>query len=239
MAIISAEELNNQVVDLYTGTDYFYGLLLNAPGTTFTGASTLEDVLAFEVNSSIGGYERQEFYYVSGDINTYSGGVSVDAKRITFTNNAIAGPSTNWDVTHVAVIRSPLTLSASNVKSNYCTFNQSATGVDIVSNRLTVSSTTFLANGYAAIVYPASGQSLPAGITADTVYYVKVISSGIIELYTTSALSTIVDITGVSAGIGFIKNANGNLFGTYALPSSVTVAGTQSVIYDISVKQGQ
>ena len=68
MAIISAEELNNQIVDLYTGTDYFYGLLLNAPGTTFTGASTLEDVLAFEVDSSIGGYERQEFYYVSGDI---------------------------------------------------------------------------------------------------------------------------------------------------------------------------
>ena len=47
------------------------------------------------------------------------------------------------------------------------------------------------------------------------------------------------EITGVSAGIGFIKNANGNLFGTYALPSSVTVAGTQSVIYDISVNQGQ
>ena len=239
MATVSAEELNNQVVDLYTGTDYFYGLLLNAPGTTFTGASTLEDVLAFEIDSTIGGYERQEFYYVAGDINSYSAGVSVDAKRITFTNGAVAGPSTNWDVTHVAVIRSLATRSASNVKSDYCTFDQSGSGVDVVNNRLTVSSTTYLANGYAAIVYPPSGQSLPAGISADTIYYVKVVSSGIIELYTDEALSTIVDITGVSAGTGLIKNANGNLFGTYALTSNVTVAGTQSVIYDISINQGQ
>lgn len=236
MATVSSAELSQQVASLYIGSDRFYGALLNAPGLAFNATTTFESILQYEISYAIGGYLRQEFFYTNADLNTYSGGVSVDTKQISFTHSA--SPATAWSVTHVAIIRSASINSSTNVKSVLSTFNQSGTGVDITNNRITVSNYSDLADGYKVVIEPPAGQSLPTGISGATIYYVKLAGGNEIELYTNPALTTIVDITGVSAGTALIRNANGSLFGLQALLTPVTISGTQTATYNININQG-
>lgn len=236
MATVTAGELTNQVTSLYAGTDFFYGALLDSQGTTFSETTTLASILEFEIPANIGDYVRQEFNYTSGDINAYSGGVSVDAKRITFLYSG--STTTLWTATHLAVIKAPSLLSSTNVKSVLSTFDQSGSGVDIANNRITVSTYSNFHDGDKVTLEPAAATSLPAGIATATAYYVKKIATSQIELYTDESLTTIVDITGTSTGTGSIKNANGTLFGYYALPATIQVGPGQSLIYDIGINQG-
>jgi hypothetical protein len=239
MATVASSELTSQVTDLYTGTDRFYALLMDDTSTTFGATSTYLEIIENEVDPDIGGYLRQEFSYSSGDINTYSSGVSLDSKRVTFTHNGT--PTTQWSVSHVAVVRAPGSRSTLNVKPRLGTFDLSATGTDTATDRVTIGTSDWaLINDADRIVIdPYQGVTLPAGLAVSTYYYVKKVGTDELEFYTDEALTTIVDITGVSAGFGLIKNATGTLFGVHELASPITVSPTQSILYDIGINQGQ
>lgn len=236
MATITASELTNQVENVYAGSDRFYGLLTRNNGGTFTVNTTLQQIIANEVSSTIGGYQRIEFYYQAADINTYAAGVSVDAKRITFTHDGTG--TGDWTFDHMAIIRVPAIKSSQSVKSVLSTFDLSGTGVDIANNRIIVSNYTNFDNGDKVTISPFTGNTLPAGISAGTIYYIKKISPDKIELYSNSSLTTIVDITGISSGTGIIRNANGVLVGFHSLGTTYTVSALQSVVFDISFNQG-
>lgn len=239
MATVVSDELTSQVTQLYTGTDKFYALLITDPGATFNASSSYADVIENEIDPDIGGYLRQEFSYTSTDINSYNNGVSVDAKRVTFTHSGT--PTTDWTISHVAVVRAPGARSTANVKPIWGEFSLSATDVDITLNRITVDASDYsnFVDGDQVTIYGYQNATLPAGIGSNIGYYIKKVGTNQLELYTDPLLSTIVDITGTSSGTGYIRNASGILFGVYQLASTTSVAGTQSIIYDISINQGQ
>lgn len=239
MAVVASSELTSQVTTLYTGTDRFYALLVNNPGANLDASATYLQVIEQELDPDIGGYLRQEFIYSSTDINAYSAGVSVDSKRVTFTHNGT--PTTQWSISHVAVVRAPSSRNTINVKPRLGTFDLSATGTDPATDRITISASDWanIVDGDRVVIDPYQGVTLPAGLAINTYYYVKKVGTNQLELYSDVALSTIVDITGVSAGFGFLQNATGTLLGIHELPSTVNVSATQTVLYDISINQGQ
>lgn len=236
MATVSASELTNQVSENYAGGDRFYGLLVNHTGSALTVNNTLAEVVVNEISYTAGGYQRIEFFYSSSDINTYSSGVSVDAKRLTFTHDGTG--SGNWTFNNIAILRVPAVKSSQSVKSVLSTFDQSGTGVDIVNNRITVSTYTNFDDGDQVLLAPPTAGLLPAGISTGTIYYVKKVSPDKIELHSNSNLSAIVDITGVSTGTGIIRNANGVLVGFHNLGASTTISALQSIVFDVSFNQG-
>lgn len=236
MATVAATELTNQVANSYAGADRFYGLLVNNIGSGLTVNTTLQEVIANEIPQSPGGYQRLEFFYSDTDINTYAAGVSVDAKRLTFTHDASG--TGDWTFNNVAIIRVPAVKSSQSVKPILSTFDQSGAGVDIVNNRITVSAYANFDDGDKVILSPPAGTALPAGLAQVTIYYVKKVSPDKIELHSNPNLSTIVDITGFSSGTGVIRNANGVLVGFHDLGSSVTVTPLQSIVFDVSFNQG-
>jgi len=239
MATVSAEELNVQVERLYTGTDYFYACLVDTAGATVAAGTSLVDFLDYEQDPDVGGYLRKEFNYASTDINVYNSGVSVDAKRVTYTHDGTGPANTDWDVTHVVVVRAPLSKSQTNVKPILSTFDMSGSGVDIANDRINVSTITNFADGDPVVIKPDPSATLPAGIATGTKYYVKKDTGNFIKLATDVGLSTFVDITGVSSGAGNIQNAIGSIVGYYELPTSLSVSATQSVSYDLDFNQGQ
>jgi hypothetical protein len=235
MAIVSAAELTKQAELLYAGSEYFYAILLNLQSVP-TVSTELKDVVLEELSESIGNYSRQEFFYTNADINAYSSGVSVDSKRVTFT---YGGSTTSlWTVNYIGIIKAPSVLSSTNTKRILSTFDMSGTGVDILNNRITVSNYANFTDGDQVILTPSTGQSLPAGLAESTIYYVKTAGSSQVELYSDSALTTVIDITNVSTGTGTIYNVNGRLFGLHALSSAIQAGPGQSLIYDIAINQG-
>lgn len=235
MPTLVAEEYNDQVVNLYTGADYFYGLLTLNTGSQYDVNTSIVSVVSDEISPLVGGYGRLEFSYTSADINAYSAGVSVDSKRLTFTHDGSA--TGDWVFNKIAIIRVPSVKSSQSVKPVLSTFDQT-NDVDLVNNRITVSSYSDFDNGDAVVLKSGAGVSLPAGISGTTKYYVKKISPDKIELYTDSLLTSIVDITGTSTGTAVIKNANGVLVGFHDLGGQFTVTALQSVVYDIAFNQG-
>lgn len=244
MAVVSAEELLVQVQTLYTGADYFYALLVNDGGVTFDVNSTLEDIIRKEQDPTIGGYQRKEVIYTSGDINTYNSGISIDAKTVTYTHSNVP-TTTDWSVTHVAVVRAPSSKSATNVLPVLSTFDMSGSGTDIANDTINVSAITNFSDGDPVVITCGATNSLPAGLqsasdaTTSDKLYIKKTTGNLMELYSDSGLTTKVDITGVSSGTGDIRNAVGNLLGFYELSATLPVAGTQTITFDIDVNQGQ
>lgn len=239
MATIVSDELTSQVTALYTGSDNFYALLMSDSGANYNASSTYLDVVDVELDPDIGAYARQEFSYGTSDINAYNAGVSVDSKRVTFTHGGT--PITAWTVSHVAVVRAPASRSAVNQKPILANFDLDNTEVDAATDRVTVDAVDYsnFIDGDRIVLQPFQGAVLPAGLANATYYYVKKVGTNQLEFYSDEALSTIVDITGVSTGTAYIQNAIGTLFGVYELASPVSVAATQSVIYDIAINQGQ
>lgn len=236
MATVAATELTNQVISNYAGADRFYGLLINNTGSGFTVNTSLETIISNEIPESPGGYQRLEFFYSTADINTYLAGVSVDAKRLTFTHDATG--TGNWQFNNIAIVRIPSIKSSQSVKPILSTFDQSGSDVDIVNNRITVSTYSNFDDGDKVILTPPSGTNLPAGLAELTIYYVKKVSPDKIELYSDEGLTSIVDITGFSTGTALIRNANGTLVGFHDLGTNITVTPLQSIVFDVSFNQG-
>lgn len=244
MAIVSAEELVTQVIQLYTGTDYFYALLVNDQGSILSETTSLEEVLVLEQDEDIGAYVRKELIYTSADINAYSGGVSLVDKRALFTHSGT--PSTvDWTITHVAVVRAPASRSSTNVLPVLSTFDMSATGTDIASDSVAVSTIANFTDGDAVVIITKGGSVLPSGLESPTSnssspkLYIKKGTGNSVQFYSDALLTTLVDITAVSTGVGYIKNATGNLVGLFEPANSITVSATQSVTFDININQGQ
>jgi hypothetical protein len=89
-AKISAAEIAAQVDQRFVNK-YVEGLLINAPGTSYTpGVSNDSTFLTFEVGS-IAGYERQVFVYQSGDQSAFADdGVGLATKGTVFSHDGSA-----------------------------------------------------------------------------------------------------------------------------------------------------
>jgi len=77
---------------------------------------------------------------------------------------------------------------------------------------------------------------LPGGIVANTLYFARVIDANTIELHTTSALNSIVDITTAGTGTHSLRNATGTPFQFENFAAQTVGAGaTQSLRIDWAV----
>jgi hypothetical protein len=116
-AKISSAELNTQVVNRFVD-NIFEARLINLPGTSYTPGTTNDTTfLSSEVTYGVGGYVRQTFKYISGDVAGYvDDGVGLARKGAVFTHD---GSGTSLTFSHVALCRgngNVLTLGAVTTK---------------------------------------------------------------------------------------------------------------------------
>ena len=101
-ASISSTELTAQVTNRFS-TKTFEAILINAPSTNYQpGVTNDTTFLANEVTYLTGGYQRQVFTYISGDVSAYSdGGVGLATKVAIFSHDNSATPMV---FSHVALL---------------------------------------------------------------------------------------------------------------------------------------
>ena len=101
-AKISAAEVTAQVEGRFVGK-YVQGLLINAPGVTYTpGITSDSNFLSNEVALGLGGYSRQSFFYNSNDVSAYADdGVGLSTKGTIFAHD---GSSNAIEFTHACII---------------------------------------------------------------------------------------------------------------------------------------
>ncbi len=102
-AKISSTELNTQVTNRFVN-NIFEIRLINSPGTSYTPGTTNDTTfLASEVAYGTGGYVRQTFKYVSGDIAGYADdGIGLARKAAIFNHD---GSGTSLSFSHVVMVR--------------------------------------------------------------------------------------------------------------------------------------
>lgn len=100
MALISANELNEQAELAYVRGTY-YVLLLNS-ATEYTSSTTYSDILSDEVTAGTGGYARLSYTYTSSDLLSFNNGQPLSQKIANFVHD---GSSSDITFTHVALVR--------------------------------------------------------------------------------------------------------------------------------------
>lgn len=102
-AKISSAELTAQVNNRFVN-NIFEVRLINASGTAYTpGVTNDTTFLGYEVTAGLGGYTRQTFKYVSGDVAGYADdGIGLGRKAAIFTHD---GSGTNIQFSHAALCR--------------------------------------------------------------------------------------------------------------------------------------
>lgn len=141
-AKISVAEVTAQVEGRFVGK-YVEGLLINAPGVTYTpGITSDANFLSNEVALGQGGYARQSFYYGSGDVSAFADdGVGLATKGTVFAHD---GSANAIEFTHACLVWSAgnvetlLALTAIPTSPNAGTFTDLPTGTDGDGTGLTV-----------------------------------------------------------------------------------------------------
>ena len=100
MAILSAEELNEQAELSYIRGTYYVALVYNLSG--YNSSVTYSNIVSDEVTAGDGGYARLSFTYSSGDLLAYSSGQPLSQKVASFVHD---NSSTDIIFTHVAILR--------------------------------------------------------------------------------------------------------------------------------------
>ncbi len=114
--------------------------------------------------------------------------------------------------------------------------NLLVTAIDTATNRLSITAHG-LTNGTPVTLTVDVGGTYPVNansITGATLIYAKSIDANTIELYTTAALTTIVDFTSAGAGTRRIRNASGDwdLLVTLDIVSTITAGSSKSIQFD-------
>jgi hypothetical protein len=91
MAIISQAELTARASDAFLYRT-FEVLLLNNEGEAYTSLTTYEDILADELQPSMGGYGRIEITYSEEDLEDFSGGISAFPVVLNFIHDGSQEP---------------------------------------------------------------------------------------------------------------------------------------------------
>lgn len=186
----------------------FYVLLTNA--SSFTDISDIATIVQSEV--------LEQFGYARAQYNPSPGSYDVTQSRYEMptvpTSFNAAGGGIQFD-------RAVLISNASAIANKTFT-------ADASTNRLTVVAHS-LVNGDKVVPTADAGGTLPSGLS-NTIYYAKLIDTNTIELYTDSALTTIVDFTSNGSGTLRLRYANGN-FELYQVYGSSTIpdGGTQTI----------
>jgi hypothetical protein len=102
-AKVSSAELTAQVTSRFVN-QYFEAALIYAPGTAYQPGITNDTTFkGFEISSTAGGYQRQTFNYISGNVGSYTDdGVALTQKATIFTQN---GTANTISFSHVALLR--------------------------------------------------------------------------------------------------------------------------------------
>lgn len=100
MAIIPADELNQQAGLSYIRGTYYVALLYSETG--FDSASDYDSVLDAELTPGVGGYARLSYAYTSSDLLSYNNGQPLSQKIANFVHD---GSSDDIVFTHVALLR--------------------------------------------------------------------------------------------------------------------------------------
>lgn len=100
MAILSAEELDQQAELAYARGTY-YVVLLNS-NIAYDSTIDYADIVAAEVVAGTGGYARLSYTYTSADLLAYNNGQPLSQKVANFVHN---GSAQNIVFTHVAILR--------------------------------------------------------------------------------------------------------------------------------------
>ena len=95
-----------------------------------------------------------------------------------------------------------------------------------------------LTDGHAVTVTADAGGSLPAGLTAGTLYYAKNVTTDTVSLHTAAAVASgnIVDITSTGSGTLRLRKCAGSVYGVSTESSgAVTVADGSTIGYSITI----
>jgi len=181
----------------------FRAMLLN--GLTVTRSTSKAALVSAEVLGS--GYTRAAYAPAGGVWDPSQNRFELSQVNLDF---AVSGTSLQWSAWMImadASATAALTMGAINTTTDRITI----TGHNLTS---------------AAEVAVTSTDTRPGGLVADTLYFVRVIDANTIDLHTTSALNTLVDITSAGVGTHSLRIATGTPAIFNNVPSQTVGAGS-------------
>lgn len=180
---------------------YTFRILL-CNGGSLTTASTAATIVSNEVVGN--GYSRPSLTF--GTVAYDSGDARAEIPSTVSGTFTASGGSIQYDT--IVLWRGADSVTALTVGS-----------IDTSTNRLTITSHG-RTNGDKVAVTATT--TIPSGISANTLYYVKSIDANTVELYTDSGLTSIVDITSSGSGTIRLRLCNGD-------PARIYTTSTQTI----------
>jgi hypothetical protein len=221
-ASISSTELTAQVTNRFS-TKTFEAVLINAPSTTYQpGVTNDATFLSNEVAYLTGGYQRQVFTYLAGDVSAYTdGGVALGTKVAIFSHDNSATPmafshvALLWGLGNATALGSNTVKPASGVNGTYTNLPtvSSGSGKGLTVNLTVTGAGGTLANWALTIAKPGYGYAaaesvqilngtllsagaIASGITGSLTFPVSTVTTGGGQILCVAKTSTTVSLNG-------------------------------------------
>jgi hypothetical protein len=200
-------------MDRELGLGNFHVILLNATAS-FGDTTDLAQILQYEPIQTTGGYAPQAFTYTAGS-STYDSTIQYQKAPDVTVQFTEPSNGTGYDHTHVALMQ-----------GRGATANKVISSVNASTDQITC-----LAHGLSdgARAFVRSTGSVPGGLTVQR-YFVKTVSTDVLELHSTSALNSKVNITSTGSGTLYLQYASGTLIEYSSIPGRINPASPKSFI---------
>lgn len=221
---VTQAELARVMSEAYSGK-VLTAALVNAASAPSTEAG-IATWLQHELVEGTNGYAR--FQSAALTVGTYSATAARQEQSSVAVEFAATGGSLNF--THVVLL---LDAAADGQAGGPIT---ASTDVNPSTDVITVASHG-LTDGDAVTVTADSGDTLPGGLTAGTLYYVDSVTSSTITLHTATPVASgnRVDITSTGSGTLRVRKCNGNVYGVLTENAAVTVSDGQTIGYSVKL----
>jgi hypothetical protein len=176
--------------------------LMLCNSATWGRAAGMADILATEL-AQINGYTRSSVALSTSTYNTGNQRAEVPQANFSF---AASGSALSWN----ALV---------GILGGSATANKVITAVDAGTDTFTCANHGLSADDLIMVTVDAGG-TIPAGVSATTLYYAVVASSNTFQLSTTSGGGSIVNVTSAGSGTIRLRYGNGRLVGFYSAGST-------------------